>query len=76
VPRDGRLDYAEGLLMGYRGYDAAGSSPSYPFGHGIGYTSWEYESLLAAASLAAGEFTVNVGRSSRDLRLSATDRSG
>src|SRR5580693_4699672 len=27
VPADGRLSYDEGLLIGYRGYDAAGTSP-------------------------------------------------
>jgi beta-glucosidase len=155
-PRDGRLDYAEGLLIGYRGYDAAGIAPLFPFGHGLGYTTWDYESVdgatgtlapgadamlrvrvrntgsrpgrevvqayvtgapgdggrpvrvlgafggvTAAAGAAAevtlrvparlfavfdeeagrwswppGEFTVQVGRSSRDLRLSVTVRSG
>jgi len=52
-PRDGRLDYAEGLLIGYRGYDAAGIAPLFPFGHGLGYTTWEYESLLSLASTLA-----------------------
>jgi beta-glucosidase len=47
VPRDGELRYDEGLLIGYRGYDAAGVAPRYPFGHGLGYTSWAYESLRA-----------------------------
>jgi beta-glucosidase len=155
-PRDGRLDYAEGLLIGYRGYDAAGIAPLFPFGHGLGYTTWDYESVdgatgtlapgadamlrvrvrntgsrpgrevvqayvtgapgdggrpvrvlgafggvTAAAGAAAevtlrvparlfavfdeeagrwswppGEFTVQVGRSARDLRLSVTVRSG
>ena len=28
VPRDGRIDYDEGLLVGYRGYDAAAVSPA------------------------------------------------
>ena len=55
VPRDGQLSYDEGLLIGYRGYDAAGLTPEYPFGHGLGYTSWAYESLRAAASVAPGE---------------------
>jgi beta-glucosidase len=54
TPRDGRLDYAEGLLVGYRGYDAAGTTPLFPFGHGLGYTSWEYESIEAGPSLPPG----------------------
>jgi beta-glucosidase len=54
VPRDGRLEYSEGLFMGYRGYDAAGTTPRFPFGHGHGYTSWDYETLDATGSLAAG----------------------
>ena len=44
VPCDGRIDYAEGLLIGYRGYDAAGITPMFAFGHGLGYTQWAYES--------------------------------
>jgi beta-glucosidase len=56
VPRDGQLGYHEGLLIGYRGYDAAGTTPQFPFGHGLGYTSWAYESLSAdLADLPAGE---------------------
>ena len=69
VPEDGRLSYDEGLLIGYRGYDAAGTSPLFAFGHGLGYTSWAYESLTAdQVGLAAGtgltvEVTVrNTGR--------------
>jgi len=55
LPRDGRLDYAEGLLIGYRGYDAAGITPMFPFGHGLGYTSWDYVSAEGpAAALARG----------------------
>ncbi|HEY7262750.1 MAG TPA: glycoside hydrolase family 3 C-terminal domain-containing protein [Trebonia sp.] len=42
---DGTLRYDEGLLVGYRGYDASGIEPRYPFGHGLGYTDWAYESL-------------------------------
>ncbi|HEX9625228.1 MAG TPA: glycoside hydrolase family 3 C-terminal domain-containing protein [Streptosporangiaceae bacterium] len=47
TPVDGVLDYREGLLIGYRGYDAAGVAPRFPFGHGLGYTDWEYESIEA-----------------------------
>jgi beta-glucosidase len=56
TPRDGIIDYAEGLLIGYRGYDASLRQPQFPFGHGLGYTTWAYESVrVAAADLAAGD---------------------
>ncbi len=56
VPRDGVLAYDEGLLIGYRGYDARLSRPQFPFGHGLGYTTWAYESLrTATADLTAGD---------------------
>jgi beta-glucosidase len=55
-PADGVLDYSEGLLVGYRGFDRAGREPQFCFGHGLGYTDWDYESLHADTTLlAAGE---------------------
>ena len=53
VPTDGRLEYREGLLVGYRGYDRAGTKPHFPFGHGLGYTTWAYESAAADAPVLA-----------------------
>ncbi|HEX5188208.1 MAG TPA: glycoside hydrolase family 3 C-terminal domain-containing protein [Streptosporangiaceae bacterium] len=47
APADGVLAYDEGLLLGYRGYDAAGTTPLFAFGHGLGYTSWDYEAVHA-----------------------------
>jgi beta-glucosidase len=56
VPEHGVIDYREGLLIGYRGYDASLRRPHFPFGHGLGYTSWAYESVRAAAAdPAAGD---------------------
>jgi beta-glucosidase len=55
-PEAGELIYAEGLLVGYRGYDRKGSEPLFCFGHGIGYTDWAYETLTTAAGpIAAGD---------------------
>jgi beta-glucosidase len=41
-PEDGVLSYHEGLFVGYRAYDRDGRTPLFPFGHGLGYTRWEY----------------------------------
>ncbi len=63
---DGVLTYDEGLLIGYRGYDAANRAPRYPFGHGLGYTTWEYESLDCPAWLSERgdlELTVRIRNS-------------
>src|SRR5579872_21275 len=49
-PDNGTLAYTEGLLVGYRGYDRRGTEPRFAFGHGIGYTTWEYDSMAASPS--------------------------
>lgn len=41
VPVDGRLDYAEGLHVGYRAWLKEGREPAWSFGHGLGYTTWD-----------------------------------
>jgi beta-glucosidase len=55
VPSQGRLDYAEGLFVGYRGFDNDGREPLFPFGHGLGYTSWALGELAVPASVGPGE---------------------
>jgi len=39
------LRYAEGVHVGYRAWLRSGAVPAYPFGHGLGFTTWEYLSL-------------------------------
>ena len=41
-PHDGVLSYDEGLFVGYRAYERDGREPLFAFGHGLGYTEWEY----------------------------------
>jgi beta-glucosidase len=42
-PVDGVLEYAEGTAIGYR----RAGAPLLPFGHGLGYTTWEYLGIEA-----------------------------
>ncbi|MFB7913257.1 glycoside hydrolase family 3 protein [Streptomyces sp. NPDC056061] len=47
TPTDGKLHYDEGVFVGYPAWERSGTAPAYPFGHGLGYTTWEYEGLDA-----------------------------
>ncbi len=56
------VHYSEGLLVGYRWYDAKGIEPLFPFGHGLSYTTFKYTDLkISDATARKGvtiEFTV------------------
>jgi beta-glucosidase len=47
------IPYTEGLLVGYRWYDALGRTPLFCFGHGLSYTTFGY-SGLALTPTASG----------------------
>ena len=49
----GHVRYGEGVFVGYRGYDALRREVSYPFGHGLSYTTFEYADLRASVSVDA-----------------------
>ena len=53
TPKDGLLEYDEGVFIGYRGWERGIVSPRYPFGHGLGYTTWEYSALSAGQAQAS-----------------------
>lgn len=66
----GRQEYGEGVHVGHRWYDAQRVAPLFPFGHGLSYTTWQYEKLTVRPGAVQGggvglrvEFTVrNTGR--------------
>jgi beta-glucosidase len=52
--------YGEGLFVGYRWYDNRDIEVTYPFGHGLSYTTFQYDDVRAQATDAGIEATVTV----------------
>jgi beta-glucosidase len=54
---DGVVRYAEGLLVGYRGYEARQVEPRFCFGHGLSYTRFAYANLRVDGQCVSLEVT-------------------
>ncbi|MFC9398499.1 beta-glucosidase [Streptomyces sp. NPDC057027] len=66
TPTDGELHYGEGVFIGYRAWDKAGTVPAYPFGHGLGYTTWSYDTLTATPDTVTVRITNTGDRPGRE----------
>src|SRR5665647_1205356 len=58
-PTDGVLRYDEGIHIGYRAWQRIGRAPAYPFGFGLGYTTWRYDAVAVDAA-GDGDVVVRV----------------
>ena len=56
---DGRAVYAEGLFIGHRWYDREEIEPLFPFGFGLGYTTFTLDTAAVAGGIEHG-VTVDV----------------
>jgi beta-glucosidase len=55
---NGTVTYAEGLLVGYRWFDAKNIEPQFPFGFGLSYTTFRYSNLKLVESDAGTNGTI------------------
>ncbi|NEE03530.1 beta-glucosidase family protein [Phytoactinopolyspora halotolerans] len=54
TPADGVVHYDEGIHIGYRAWLRSRAEPAYPFGHGLGYTSWELSRVASDRTVSPG----------------------
>lgn len=56
----GKVEYAEGVFVGYRYYDTKQMPVRYPFGHGLSYTSFEYSQPIVSAAAFREDASITV----------------
>ncbi len=56
APGSRTVTYKEGIFVGYRGYEKAGTQPLFPFGYGLSYTTFKFANLKLQQT-ASGEST-------------------
>ena len=54
APGTNKVEYKEGVFVGYRGYDKNGIKPQFPFGYGLSYTNFSYGKLTVQQGITKG----------------------
>jgi beta-glucosidase len=58
-PGEKKVEYKEGVFLGYRHFDKSGIKPLFPFGFGLSYTTFDYKNLTVSPSATSGEVAVD-----------------
>jgi beta-glucosidase len=61
----GRVDYKEGIYVGYRWFDKQNIAPRYPFGYGLSYTTFSMHDLKLNKQDAKIDATVEVSNTGK-----------
>ena len=60
-PGDGqKVEYKEGVFVGYRYYDTKAMDVRFPFGHGLSYTTFQYSDMQLSCDQLADDDTLTV----------------
>jgi beta-glucosidase len=59
-PKDGskKVEYSEGVFVGYRHFDKSTVKPLFPFGYGLSYTSFAYKNLTISPASSDQQVSV------------------
>jgi beta-glucosidase len=57
---EGVIHYSDGVHVGYRAWERDALEPARPFGFGLGWTDWSYESIGTPRWTEAGDLEVDV----------------
>ena len=49
-----KVEYKEGVFVGYRGYEKNGTKPQFPFGYGLSYTNFSYSNMSVQQGITKG----------------------
>ncbi|MET9489896.1 glycoside hydrolase family 3 C-terminal domain-containing protein [Nocardia sp. NPDC006630] len=73
---DNSLPYTEGIHIGYRAWLKSGVAPAYPFGHGLGYTTWELSDVTVTGHTATVTVRNTGDRTGRQVVQAYLSRTG
>ncbi|MEV0379854.1 glycoside hydrolase family 3 C-terminal domain-containing protein [Nonomuraea sp. NPDC050643] len=67
TPVDGVVAYDEGVDIGYPAWERSGREPAFWFGHGLGYTTWSYDSIAVDGTTVSVAVTNTGTRPGREV---------